>query len=177
MGCDIHCYIEFRGKKKVHDDWSKKWSSFGGRINPGRHYELFTRLSGVRGYTDIPIANFGLPEDISWSVEHDNQLYIDYNGDAGVRGYFSSVTPENAEGWVNSRKSRYIKNSLKLGAEEGKNTHVTNPDWHSHGWVTPELLSKALRGISTPEWKATLAAMKSLEKSNLEVRMVFWYDN
>ena len=171
MGCDIHCYVEFRQKKEVHDDWSKRWSSFGGRINPGRNYELFTRLSGVRGYTEKFIANSGLPEDIAYAAQHDNQLYIDYNGDAGARGYSGAVTPENAARWIDSHQSRYIKN------HEGKNAHVTNPDWHSHGWVTPAQLSKALRGMLSIEWKAILAAMKSLEKSNQEVRMVFWYDN
>lgn len=171
MGCDIHCYVEFRQKKDIHDDWSKKWSPFGGRINPGRHYQLFTRLSGVRGHNEEPTANSGLPEDVSWAAQYDNQLYIDYNGDAAGRGVGSYVTPENAESWVNSHSSRYIKD------HEGKNAFVTSPDWHSHGWVTPDQLSKALRGIATPEWKAILAAMKSLEKSNQEVRMVFWYDN
>lgn len=171
MGCDIHCYVEFRQKKEVHDDWSKKWSSFGGRINPGRHYELFSRLSGVRGGCENPIANPGLPEDASWAAQYDNQMYIDYNEDAAGRGVSSYVTPENAERWVSGHMSRYIKD------HEGKNAFVTNPDWHSHGWVTPEQLSKALRGMPTPEWKAILAAMKSLEKSSQEVRMVFWYDN
>ena len=51
MGCDIHCYIEY--KPAGSDDWS----DFGGRINPGRNYDLFAKLAGIRNYDEItPIA-------------------------------------------------------------------------------------------------------------------------
>ena len=32
MGCDIHCYVEYRSKSESH------WELFGDRINPGRNF-------------------------------------------------------------------------------------------------------------------------------------------
>jgi hypothetical protein len=37
---------------------------------------------------------------------------------------------ETAEGWVKSGSSTFINNN------EGKPTWVTQPDWHSHSWLT-----------------------------------------
>ena len=68
MGCDIHCHLEAR--KKGEKDW--KWLALeteDGESVPvynDRNYELFTRLSNVRGICNNAIAeNRGLPPDIT----------------------------------------------------------------------------------------------------------------
>jgi hypothetical protein len=50
----------------------------------------------------------------------------------------------------------------------------------SSKWVTMPgfaQMSKALRGNSSPEYRALLAAARSLEKDGMEVRFLFYYDN
>lgn len=49
MGCDIHCYVEFQ-------DYREHWNSFGGRVNPGRDYDTFKKLAGVRSQVPAEIA-------------------------------------------------------------------------------------------------------------------------
>ena len=65
MGCDIHCYVEF--KKPKYDFWD----FFGDRINPGRHYNLFGHIAGVRRDTAPVVERRGVPDDMSWSAKDD----------------------------------------------------------------------------------------------------------
>ena len=49
MGCDIHMMMESTGRclvRRIQKPW---WWAFGGVCNPGRDYQLFNRLAGVRG--------------------------------------------------------------------------------------------------------------------------------
>lgn len=78
MGCDIHIFRE----RKVNGDWETDTKKVqynynddsavdynSGVVHVGRNYLLFSILSGVRAYVDLPIAppaeNRGIPEDIS----------------------------------------------------------------------------------------------------------------
>lgn len=77
MGCDIHCYIEYRRKPVAAGDEEQEWDSFGGRINPGRNYELFGRLAGVR--QSLPSGGVkprGLPSQVGYAAYSDFWLYI-----------------------------------------------------------------------------------------------------
>lgn len=122
MGCDIHCYIEY--KPAGSDDWS----DFGGRINPGRNYDLFAKLAGIRNYDEIePVAK--------------------------PRGY-----PKDA-------------------AYEAEKKYVSNPDWHTHSWLTADEFAVAIEGSGEPEYEAILAAMRSFEAGGAQARIVFWFDN
>lgn len=159
MGCDIHCYIEYKDKN------SSYWHDFGGRINPGRFYSIFASLAGVRNSGDIvPIAKpRGIPDDVSYEAEWDRWVYISkVDGD-------NRCPPESAERWVKEGCSIYKNDEKKF---------VSNPDHHSHSWVTPDEFESAINGNQyAVEYTAMLAAMRSLEASGMTVRLVFWFDN
>jgi len=59
----------------------------------------------------------------------------------------------------------------------GTSTWVTQPDWHSHSWLTTAELIEVIGEDIGPEYKAVIAAMQSLESSGHEARLVFWFDN
>ena len=76
MGYDIHMVMEYRAVPGAEDPkpW---WWAFGGVCNPGRDYQLFNRLAGVRGPKDgalIPAR--GLPAAFSSAVHHEVLLSI-----------------------------------------------------------------------------------------------------
>ena len=173
MGCDIHCYIEYREKDQEH------WMSFGSKINPGRHYGIFAVLANVRNYQEglEVLSPRGLPEDIGYAAESDSQLYI-VDNETDAEEYCSR---EQAERWVREGSSEYT---------DERKEFVTHPDWHSHSYVTTKKLEDALTTLKkyaegngetighdfAIEYYAIVATMKELEKHG-EARMVFWFDN
>lgn len=157
MGCDIHCYIEYRSRDKNDED--KKWRSFGGRINPDRNYLMFWLMADVRGYGNSGLFKpKGLPEGLSYSAEEDNLIYItdDKKCECGECG---CVSAEKAAKWVKSGSSEYKYNS------EGKITWVTHPDWHSHSWLSLEEFRQVLEAYKVEEQKE----WEELEKGRLEL--------
>lgn len=157
MGCDIHCYIENQQSGSDH------WFGFGGRINPGRNYSAFARLAGVRNYEEVkPVAEpRGRVVDGSWDSKGDDALYITESSGEG------NCTPEDAARWVASGDAQYTNDQKNF---------VTHPDHHSHSWVTPDEWEQATKE-SGCEYRAMLAAMRSLENEGCKVRVVFWFDN
>jgi hypothetical protein len=163
MGCDIHIYVEYKEAS------SKHWYPFGGRFNPGRSYELFDKLAGVRGSSSPETAGRGIPKDASWNVEHDNNVCIDYKLMPNHGCSDNCVDSATAARWVETCGSKYIEDiSTKPSA-------VTNPDWHGRSWCTSKEFAKVVK-YGGAEYKALLAAVKSLER-NHEVRLIFWFDN
>lgn len=169
MGCDIHCYVEHTSHRR-HLDGKLRWQSFGGKINPGRHYGIFAKLAGVRNCYEsgiVPISEpRGAPDDLGRYANDDNTLYIcDYGGE-------NHCTAKQAQQWVASGYSNYTDDSRR---------RVTHPDWHSHSWVTPDEFGEALADPKLSnidvEYFALLAAMRELEKRGHETRLVFWFDN
>ena len=79
MGCDIHCYIEYKKKNDDH------WRSFGGRINPGRNYTLFGVMAGVR-CDGLLYPLRGFPEDAAFQAISDNHLFATAADDRGTEG-------------------------------------------------------------------------------------------
>jgi hypothetical protein len=129
MGCDIHLYIEYKSKKPQYDGRESTWHSFGNRINPGRNYAMFGLMANVRNcYSDgklpVLVEPRGMPDDATYSTADDNRIYI---SETESENY---VCMETAEGWVNSGSSKFINN------KDGNPTWVTQPDWHSHSWLT-----------------------------------------
>lgn len=175
MGCDIHTYIEYR---RPDQDKKYDWMSFEGQMNPRRNYNMFARLASVRGqFEGISLKPRGLPEGIGYRSRSDNQLYIT---ETEGEGY---VTMEKAKSWVEGGYGCEFIND-----HEGKPTWVTHPDWHSHSWLTVDEYAKVVqeyceqvKGANTynnpEEYKAQVAAMKSLQNDGYEVRIVFWFDN
>lgn len=201
MGCDIHVYPEYRFKG---DTENNEWSGFGGRINPGRNYLMFSIMAGVRGKT-VLFSPRGLPEDIGWEAENDNYVYI---SDSKNENF---VDAKKAAEWV--KYGSHYKNGY-----EGKPTWVSHPDWHSHSWLTCsefkqvldkyfeleqkeweelnkercELIKKYKKELNldkdtflvkpypheiAPKYQALYAALEKLESLGYETRLVFWFDN
>lgn len=160
MGCDIHLFIEHKDKQYNH------WEGFGGKINPGRNYDIFTRLCGVRNYQKEEPITFprGLPEDISWRANDENTLFID-DSCADNDGHCSK---KQADEWVKQGYSKRVSEH-----------RITHPDWHSHSWATAEELEKALTNSNyvDSEWTAVLIVLKHFESLGEEARIVFWFDN
>lgn len=154
MGCDIHCYIEYRDRENltINGGRENNWRSFGGRINPGRNYGLFGLMANVRSYDEPERCLFkpkGLPEDIGHSAADDNFLYITEDENFKETG---CIFRKRAENWVNTGNSVY-KNDVN-----GKPTWVSNPDWHSHSW------------LSLSEYRQVLERYKVLEQKEWEIR-------
>src|SRR6185295_18688606 len=147
MGCDIHCYLEYRTRQE------ERWESFGVRINPGRNYTMFGYLAGVRcdGPPVVPVR--GLPINAGYSAKDDAALWI---SETDADGY---VTAAQAARYVEACGSQYIDDKRR----------VTHPDWHSHSWMTPQEWDQAIALTQAensrwgmPEYKAISAALHSL---------------
>lgn len=166
MGCDIHCYIEYKPDPLDPDS---QWDGFGGEIRCSRHYGIFAALADVRnGYGITPISQpRGLPSDVSYEVRGDNHLYVvETQGDG-------CVDPKTAAEYVASGYSKYM---------DEYRTHVTHPDWHSHSWCTADELESALKNHKVEagtayEYWAIVAALRSFETQGCHARLVFWFDN
>lgn len=160
MGCDIHCYIEFK------EPGNNGWNPFGGKTYVGRNYAMFAALAGVRG--DGPPAK-GLPEDIAYEAQGDNRLFITEDGDGD-----GEARREQAVKWVADGLSKYVP--------EDNPRWVTHPDWHSHSWATREEWESALTKASTHyvagiRYYALLAVLRFFESQGIETRVVYWFDN
>jgi hypothetical protein len=163
MGCDIHLYIEHKHK----DSEIGWWRSFGGEHRLDRDYGMFARMANVRNYGNGITPIFkprGLPSDISWEAKDGNRILIIDSDEAGEK----EVTREQAERWVNSGSSK-----LDGGF------HVTNPDWHSHSWLTSQEFEQCIDSFdsASTDYKAVLAVMRSFESEGEVTRLVFWFDN
>lgn len=175
MGADIHCYIEHGRRRKDHDGEGEKvhWSSFNySGLNPGRHYEIFGALAGVRCSENQMFELRGLPDDVSYGAASDNQLYVVADDDPSAE-HEKFASRSNAESWVNSSwGSRWVND---------EKTIVTHPDWHSHSWLTPaewrQVIEAEYPYAPDDEYFALAAAMEELEQRGNEVRIVFWFDN
>jgi len=160
MGCDIHTYPEFARGDSEH------WSPVGGRFNPGRDYDLFGKIAGVRTGEAPMFPVRGLPEALGYEASSDSQLFItDSEGD----GF---TTPATAARWVAEGSSRYTDDTQRF---------VTRPDWHSHTWLTPSELRQTLeapaRWEHDPRYWALLAMLEELERRGGRARLVIWFDN
>jgi hypothetical protein len=176
--------VEYRGKGSGNEGWS----SFSGVIRLERDYFIFARLAGIRG--DVKDALERVPNDAAGAARDENFTWIDY---AGKTINSSACSPEDAARWVATGKSHYDGTLSKMaltisrkGEAEAelvdirKPAQVSNPDWHTHSWLSTDEFEKAIEKTSRPippTYQATIAAMRSLEASGSEVRCVFWFDN
>lgn len=170
MGCDTHMYIEYKRK----ENGGNYWSSFGGRINPGRNYSMFGIISkGVRYDSDFSFEPKGLPEDMGYKASGDAYLLITDDGDGE-----GECTLENAESW-----SKYGRKIIRT--KDGTPIKIEHPDWHSHSWLTIDEFEQALTYYNSKgdieykevKYEAMLSAMKTFKEHGYDVRVVFWFDN
>lgn len=203
MGCDIHCYIEY--KRKDRDNWS----DFGGRINPGRNYWMFGAMGGVRA-DHIPfIEPRGWPDECASASFSDNTIYISETQTEDTSG--------SGDEYYYSRKhaDECVAKGYCQFASRGAGHHwVTNSDHHSHSWLTSDEFELSIAAylkasgflINTPrltapenlqsdalatqsdqdrawalnditEYWSILAAMRCFEAQGHQARLVFWFDN
>ena len=171
MGCDIHVYVEYS-----HD--GKYWRNLTDGIG-SRDYRMFGILAGVR-CDDLKLFDpKGLPDgQLSWNTEDANILNIAPESHpewADTSGWTSRTS---AERWISEGSSKPLY-------RDGVLNRVTNPDWHSHSWLTSDELSQCVDKYRTipdvkkapSEWVGILAAMKAIEENGDQTRVVFWFDN
>lgn len=169
MGCDIHCYIE---SAEPGEDPSY-WYPFGGRINPGRDYLMFSFLADVRIYGAEKLAVVeprGLPDRTGYAVNTDAWCWV------------SDEDPDGEGNCSTAQAERWVANGSSVWREGGRS--VSNPDWHNHSWLTPAEWAQAIakhREIgqfpARPAYHAIAAALNALEKSGQQARVIFWFDN
>jgi hypothetical protein len=90
MGCDIHMFIEY---SPYEGQGGRSWRSMGGRYNPGRDYDMFEVMAGVRGDAAV-FEPRGVPEGhLSWEaadyLKEDTDLHSHswLTGDEYCRAY------------------------------------------------------------------------------------------
>ncbi len=139
-------YIQYKNKK-----YDESWNNFGGRINPGRNYDMFGILaSGVRTDWNKSFNPRGLPNKISLTIEEDLHNPI-YNDKHNICNRDDVINPD-------SHSHNYLSvdeynQALKWYREQTKSK--------------PPL-----------EYKVLLKLMRELEnKKQNEVMIVFWFDN
>ena len=164
MGCDIHLYIEYKSKKTEFDGYNPGWQSFGGSINPGRNYAMFALMADVRNYGDdklpVLVKRRGMPEDAGYTATDDIRIYI---SDVPSSRY---VSTETAKSWVKSGSSKFIND------KEGNPMWVTDPDAHSHSWLTTSefesILNKYLELQSVWHKKRVEEHNKMVKEENIQ---------
>lgn len=202
MGCDIHCYIEYKPKDSDH------WRDFGGRINPGRNYWMFGAMAGVRATQFKYIEPRGFPNDVASNAFNDNTNYVDDDQKEPTKqcGEDYHYSRAHADEYVAKGYCHYVSRG------EMENRWVTDCDHHTHSWLNadefelaiasylkesgfqigmlrlqgPEIATalivtpdseKAYALSSITEYWAILAALHCFEAQNQEARLVFWFDN
>lgn len=216
MGCDIHPYIEYvtEGFKKGETRVEHFATLYG-----SRDYCLFAALTngnirGIDGTGAVPNPK-GIPDGVSLRVFDELTLYVsDRDSADGGEGTCSlssakEWTSENRYGyssseWVtgsyNFRRYDPSKDGLLVdGRPKSKDFKwVTDPDWHTHSWLTANELEAAIESypeIMRKTWGDAyeegsgdqphsevfgwLAALKALDERDgvIESRLIFWFDN
>jgi hypothetical protein len=79
----------------------------------------------------------------------------------------------------NQNALRWIEGGCKVKLKaDNTMDRIEHPDWHTPSWLTASELERCIDTEGyVDEYKAILAAMKSLESSGNDVRLVFWFDN
>jgi hypothetical protein len=167
MGCDIHCFVEYRSAED-HKELQNYWFAWGDRINPGRDYKIFALLAGVRGRIgDAGPKPKGLPENLGWySKDYYWMQIVETEEECGS----DDATRAQAESWVKSGCSTIRK--TEHGSE-----YVSNPDMHSCSWATYEELVAAVDQHASVGWHALVAAVKAIHDKGCDVRVVYFFDN
>lgn len=175
MGCDIHVYVERRQRFTPEEleamdeqsrKWNTRWDNLSQEFHPMRNYLLFSILAGVRGSIEPLVPPRGLPDDLGWRTEEDAWVRIAYGWEPDGK----ECTEERAQRWIEygaATRGSYTPYQSKhkdedggwveimVGEEhEGKPTHVADPDWHTHSWLTlPELIQCLTLYAEEESWR------------------------
>jgi len=174
MGCDIHPYLEVVHNNRKMADGKPYVESYSATLN--RDYCLFSLMAGVRGSgNEVCVSEpKGLPENLGYCANSDNHLDV-VDEDVSEEGICSRT---KAEEWVSLGYSTW---------RDEKQRDVTNPDWHSHSWLSLEELEKVQKLYSNVnqspniQLAVIIASMKTIIElsppNSVIPRLVFWFDN
>lgn len=182
MGCDIHCYLEYRehnGKWDNDHVYTNKRGEF--ELLPvyyERDYELFAILAGVRSDEIKPIVEpRGIPEDINEEIK---KIYDNWGINAHTPSWYTLKELLN-----NKKKFRKIRRSGMV--DEGTyNNYVNNKvtptswcEWTSlpnHVYLTWTDKSYSIKNlIQAIENRCEEAYIYYANPE--DIRIVFWFDN
>ena len=200
MGCDIHVAIEVLGPSGwevewAHDvyceedgyDWAKTWGEkrfswepcpddperrMFHRFKPGRSYDLFAMLAGVRNYEHVKpmAAPRGVPNDVSSGVER----WIKRWGTDGHTHSWLTLAElmsvnfgeMEKDGWA---ISKHMEKYTKPGMVDLARRLIALPD---------RVAQERSRAASAdPDGDDATRLQAALEAAYERVRMVFFFDN
>ena len=171
MGCDIHLHLEYCVYGTPTDGSPKYWS-YMGELHPGRNYDVFAGMAGVRGHFDYTVEPKGYPEDISWWTA--SEIFKVVVADEDVE-WDHHVGKTQADQYVNLRWSVPVK----VGQELTK--YITNPTYHTPSWLSTEEYGSVIRRVGKENagvgFVGILAMMESMANAGVECRLVFAFDN
>lgn len=185
MGCDIHLRVEMRKKVNPYPQYRYEWHNVGFKSEfRSRVYGMFARMANVRSYGATYKVQFeqrGLPDDMTdWATRESFYLHVTDDKAAADWGY-QYCLKEMAEKWVEDGISEWV--------DENHRT-VTDPDLHSHSWLTTQELRQCFDdcfkeedGIYKPysdyvEWLGLVSLCEGIESDGIyECRVVFAFDN
>ena len=182
MGCDIHAYVDYEVEKDHDCRWVKNLGSF--RVE--RDYLLFGIMAGVRHEQAKLFDPKGLPDRMSYVTNDEVKLFVVEDEREAAEG---RCHRRNADRWhENHEEEKKERGELAGigGYVDAEKTHVYHPDWHSHSWLTADELRQVIEkynSLKPASWMvpaeivAICNAMRSLEESGYEARLVFWFDN
>jgi len=184
MSCDIHLRVEKRRKVNPYPNDRSEWYNVGfhGEFDC-RIYGMFARMAGVRGNgtNKVEFKPRGLPEDmIDWATCESFYLHVtDDEAAADWGGCY--CLKESAERWVEEGLSEWVDEDHR---------RVTDPDLHSHSWLTTQELRQCFDdcfkqedGTMKPnsdyvEWLGLVSLCEGIESTGeYECRVVFAFDN
>lgn len=176
MGCDIHLYIEAENQD---EDWIDSY----GQIYPGRNYEMFSLLAGVRCY-DNNLHLFearGIPKNLGYWTIGDYYLIVREDED--------KKAPVEASGegccW-RSTAEKWVKDGWAKWEDIERKKRVNNPDWHTPSYLYKDELATVIKKYKATQkhnpvaYNGILGFMRAIERSShkkLKSRIVFWFDN
>jgi len=146
VGCNIHLF----GEVKIHDEWLHY-----GELNMGRHYELYSKMAGVRpreGEESLVLPK-GLPPDMSLMTR------IQYKKDEADAHHESWFTAKEISEFADLAREHY---------KEG----------NYHGWTG--LTIREIGFLFGNSWDAfhEYPEERSIFPEGLEdIRWIFWFDN
>lgn len=185
MGCDIHLIIEQRKKVTPYTNSQHCWYNvgFSGEFS-SRIYGMFVRMAKVRDYYGykykVQFKPRGLPDDMNYRSAESFYLYVTDN-EVAVNWGERYCLKEMAEKWVKQGYSEWV---------DENHTIVTDPDLHSHSWLTTQELRQCFDdcfkqedGTYIPksdyvEWLGLVSLCEGIESDGIhECRVVFAFDN
>lgn len=185
MGCDIHLRVEQRKKVNPYPNDRHEWYHVGfyGEFNC-RVYGMFARMASVRDYGNDYKVKFeprGLPNDITnWATRETFFMNVTDNKEA-AEWFRNHCLKEDAERWVKEGYSEWVDENHR---------RVTNPDLHSHSWLTTQELRQCFDDCFKEEdgtykqygdyvkWLGLVSLCEGIESDGIhECRVIFAFDN